>query len=75
MSTMREALYQETLPDGRVRCTLCPHDCRFGDGMRGACGVRVNRKGRMFTLVYDRVVAHLAEPIEKKAPLPLHARL
>lgn len=63
---MREALYQEALPDGRVHCTLCPHECRVRDGIRGACGVRVNRRGRMFTLVHERVVAHVAEPIEKK---------
>jgi pyruvate formate lyase activating enzyme len=62
----REALYYDTMPDGRVRCTLCPHQCRIRDGQRGACGVRLNHGGVLYTLVYDRVVARHPDPIEKK---------
>lgn len=64
--TLHEAAYYDSLPDGRVRCRLCPHDCRMGDGVLGACGVRINHHGRLYTLVYDRIVAHSLEPIEKK---------
>jgi pyruvate formate lyase activating enzyme len=63
---LHEAAFYDRLPDGRVRCRLCPHDCRLGDGLLGACGVRVNHHGTLYTLVYDRVVAHNVEPIEKK---------
>lgn len=66
MQTVREASYYETLPDGRVRCTLCPHECRILDGSRGACAVRVNRRGRLLTLVGRRLVARAVDPIEKK---------
>lgn len=66
MVTVREASFYETLPDGRVRCTLCPHECRILDGSRGACAVRVNARGRLFTLVGRRVVAQAVDPIEKK---------
>jgi pyruvate formate lyase activating enzyme len=63
---IHEASYYEPDRDERVRCTLCPHDCRIPDGAKGACGVRVNHKGTLATLVYDRVVARHVEPIEKK---------
>ncbi len=63
---LREALHSERLPDGRVHCRLCPHECRISDGVIGACGVRVNHHGTLFTLVYDRVAAHHVDPIEKK---------
>jgi pyruvate formate lyase activating enzyme len=66
MPALREALFYETLPGGRVRCTLCPHRCSLPDGYRGACGVRVHHAGKLYTLVYDRVVAANADPIEKK---------
>lgn len=62
----REAMYYERLRDGRVHCRLCPHECRIVDGVIGACGVRVNRQGTLYTLVYDRVAAHHVDPIEKK---------
>lgn len=63
---MREALFYETLEHQRVRCTLCPHFCVIAPGRRGACGVRVNRDGKLYTLVADRVVSQEVDPVEKK---------
>jgi pyruvate formate lyase activating enzyme len=63
---LHEAWFYERLTDGRVRCTLCPHDCRIADGSRGACAIRYNDGGVLYTLVYDRIVASNLEPIEKK---------
>jgi pyruvate formate lyase activating enzyme len=63
---MREALFQTQLDDGRVLCTLCPHDCRLADGQRGACGVRIQLDGTLWTMVGDRVVSSGVDPIEKK---------
>jgi pyruvate formate lyase activating enzyme len=64
--SVHEASWYEPGPRGRVRCTLCPHRCVIADGAKGACGVRVQRGGKLYTLVYDRVVARGVEPIEKK---------
>ncbi len=66
METSHEAAFYETLPDGRVLCILCPHDCRISQGGRGACGVRYNSGGKLYTLVYDRVVSRTVDPVEKK---------
>jgi pyruvate formate lyase activating enzyme len=66
MRTHREASFYETLAGDRARCTLCPHDCRIVDGGRGACGMRVNRRGKLYTLAYHKAVARNLEPIEKK---------
>lgn len=63
---LHEARFYETLANGKVLCTLCPHDCRINDGARGACGVRYNHGGHLYTLVYDKVVAREVNPIEKK---------
>ena len=65
-SGLREAMFYDTQPDGRVHCRLCPHDCRIADGVIGACGVRVNHHGTLYTLVYDRITAWNVDPIEKK---------
>ena len=66
MTALHEARYYEPLPDGKVLCTLCPHDCRIPEGARGACGVRYHHHGHLYTLVYDKVVAREVNPIEKK---------
>ncbi|MBU0762867.1 MAG: AmmeMemoRadiSam system radical SAM enzyme [Candidatus Altiarchaeota archaeon] len=62
---MHEALFYKT--DGRVlRCGLCPHRCVIPDGRRGLCGVRENRGGILYSLVYGRPCAMHVDPIEKK---------
>jgi len=66
MTALHEARFYEPLADGKVLCTLCPHDCRIPDGARGACGVRYHHHGHLYTLVYDKVVAREVNPIEKK---------
>jgi len=66
MPAVHEARHWQPLEGGRVLCTLCPHDCRIGPGGRGACAVRYNEDGRLYTLVYDKVVARHLDPIEKK---------
>lgn len=63
---MHPASLWKKLPDGRVSCRLCSHFCRIEDGRRGRCGVRVNKGGELFTLVYDRVAAANLDPVEKK---------
>lgn len=65
-SDLQAALYYESMPDGFVRCTLCPHDCKIAPDRRGACGVRINRGGQLFTLVGNRIVSAEIDPIEKK---------
>ena len=50
----------------RVVCDLCPRYCRVGDGQAGFCFIRVNRKGRLYSLGYGRPAALQIDPIEKK---------
>lgn len=63
---MREALLYDRLADGRTACRLCRHRCVIAEGARGLCGVRENRGGLLYTLVYGRLVAGRADPVEKK---------
>ncbi len=60
------ARYWEKLEDGRVRCTLCPHRCTISDGRRGACRVRENRGGVLYSLSWGRPCSLHIDPIEKK---------
>ncbi len=63
---MRQALLYSRLSDGRVRCALCEHRCTIAPGARGRCGVRENRQGVLYSLVYGRLAAKSVDPIEKK---------
>ncbi|MDH5702635.1 MAG: AmmeMemoRadiSam system radical SAM enzyme [Aigarchaeota archaeon] len=63
---MREAMFYEKLGDNAVRCNLCSHRCIIADPKTGICGVRENRNGMLYSLVYGKVVARAVDPIEKK---------
>ncbi|MFN3505257.1 MAG: AmmeMemoRadiSam system radical SAM enzyme [Caldimicrobium sp.] len=63
---MKEALFYEKLEEKKVRCLLCNHHCLIPEGKTGICGVRLNKDGILYTLVYSKVVAENLDPIEKK---------
>ncbi len=61
-----EAKFYEKLENRKIKCKLCPRECKVGDRERGYCGVRENRGGTYYTLVHSRVCAAHVDPIEKK---------
>ncbi len=63
---MKEALLYKKLSDKRVSCFLCSHFCSIDNFHRGICGVRENREGILYSLVYGKVIAENIDPIEKK---------
>lgn len=63
---MKEAMLYEKLENQAVRCMLCAHRCQIKPGKRGICGVRQNRDGVLYTLVYGQAISAAVDPIEKK---------
>ncbi|WP_298272828.1 AmmeMemoRadiSam system radical SAM enzyme [Geobacter sp.] len=63
---MREASFYSKDEGGTVNCALCRFRCTIPDGGRGICGVRENRGGVLYSLVYGKAVAEHVDPIEKK---------
>jgi pyruvate formate lyase activating enzyme len=64
---LKEAMFYEKLDDNLVNCNLCAHRCRkIADSKRGICGVRENKGGKLYSLVYGKIIARSIDPIEKK---------
>jgi pyruvate formate lyase activating enzyme len=63
---LHEAQWYKPLDGKSVQCVLCPRNCVVQDGRRGHCGVRENRGGKYYSLVYGRPVSVHIDPIEKK---------
>ena len=59
------ALYKKE-KQSTVRCLACSHKCLIPEAKVGICGVRKNIKGKLYLLVYGKVVAANVDPIEKK---------
>jgi pyruvate formate lyase activating enzyme len=60
------AQYYKKLEDLEIECQLCPRKCVVGERERGYCGVRENKGGEYFTLVYGNPCSANIDPIEKK---------
>lgn len=63
---MKEAMFYKPEQNNRVRCGLCRFNCLISDGACGICAVRENRSGKLYSLVYGKVIAEHIDPIEKK---------
>ena len=63
---IREAMLYEKIGDKRVHCNLCAHRCTIKPDKRGFCGVRENKEGTLYSLVYGKIIAEHIDPIEKK---------
>lgn len=63
---VRAALWEVWRGGPRVHCYLCAHHCRIDLGALGRCGVRQNRDGVLYTLVYGCPVSTAVDPVEKK---------
>jgi len=63
---MKEAMLYSPLEEGKVKCHLCSHRCVISPSQRGVCGVRENREGKLFSLVFGRAISMNIDPIEKK---------
>lgn len=61
-----EALHYKKLKNGVVQCSLCPWFCVLKNEQRGNCKVRLNRGGKLYTLVYGNPCSANVDPIEKK---------
>lgn len=63
---MKEAILYKKFSLKAVQCRACPNFCMITPGNRGKCGVRENKNGKLYSLVYGKVAAINIDPIEKK---------
>ncbi len=63
---MKEAMFYRRLDENRLHCFLCAQNCHIGADELGKCGVRQNRDGKLWSLVYAKLIARHVDPVEKK---------
>lgn len=60
------AMLWDALPEGEAQCHVCSHACHIPEGGSGRCGVRVNHKGELRSLVGNVSTSLQMDPVEKK---------
>src|SRR5271169_1511773 len=63
---MKEALYYETWKENKLRCNLCPFECRIKEGEIARCLGRQNIEGKLYAINYAKTTSCAMDPIEKK---------
>jgi len=58
--------YWTKQPDGRLRCDVCPRECKLNEGQRGLCFVRAAEGGEIVLTTWGRSSGFCVDPIEKK---------
>lgn len=64
--TLTEARHYLKLDGNRVQCQLCFRRCIIAPERRGECGVRENRGGTLYSLVYGQPCGIQIDPVEKE---------
>ena len=72
---MKEAMFYKKGENQEVNCFLCHHRCTIKQGKKGICGVRENREGTLYSLVFGKSISESVDPIEKKTPFPFFSRV
>jgi len=62
----KEATLYTPIANDRVKCTACARYCQIPLGKIGLCGIRQNIGGKLYLLVYGKIIAGHVDPIEKK---------
>ena len=60
------ARWWRAMPDGRLRCEVCPRQCTLRDGQRGFCFVRARVGDAIVLTTYGRSSGFVLDPVEKK---------
>lgn len=63
---MKETLLSKKLKDKKVNCFTCQRRCVVAPGEWGTCQTRINKKGKLYSVIYGVVSSVNIDPIEKK---------
>lgn len=63
---MKECILYKKLDDNKVKCIACKQNCIIAKDQTGICGVRLNKEGKLYLIVYGKAVSANVDPIEKK---------
>lgn len=64
---MKQAALYQKLKNKIVRCQVCQRRCLIGEGKIGFCQSRLNKEGKLYTLLYGITNSPIqVDPIEKK---------
>lgn len=63
---MKKARLYKKLGHKQVQCQACSWYCRIAPGKTGLCGVRQNKNGVLYLLVYGKAIGMHEDPMEKK---------
>jgi len=68
---LKSGLHQKQ-DDNIVQCLICERKCKITEGKFGYCQTRINKGGKIYSIVYGLIPAISFNPIEKKPLYHFH---
>jgi pyruvate formate lyase activating enzyme len=62
----KEAYLYSSLEKNKFRCLTCQRRCIIAEEKKGWCRTRINRNGKLYSLIYGEISSLSINPIEKK---------
>ncbi|MFX1522560.1 MAG: AmmeMemoRadiSam system radical SAM enzyme [Promethearchaeota archaeon] len=69
---VKKSRYQIKIDDKFSQCLTCERKCKIQEGKTGFCNTRINKEGKIYTIVYGLIPALSFNPIEKKPLYHFH---
>ena len=63
---MQECFFYKKLDKEKVKCEACNHFCVINKNEVGICGVRKNLGGKLYSIIYGKIISLNIDRIEKK---------
>jgi len=69
---LQTAQYQKKINNNLSQCLTCERKCEIPKGKSGYCKTRINKDGKIYTIIYGLIPALSVNPIEKKPLYHFH---
>ena len=70
--SIKKSKYQRIIDEKCSQCLTCERQCKIQEGKSGFCKTRINKEGKIYSIVYGLIPALSCNPIEKKPLYHFH---
>ncbi|MDD4353799.1 MAG: AmmeMemoRadiSam system radical SAM enzyme [Candidatus Nanoarchaeia archaeon] len=64
--SIKDCIFYKSLKNKEVKCLACNHYCIIKNNNFGICKVRKNIEGKLYLMIYGKVISENIDPVEKK---------
>jgi pyruvate formate lyase activating enzyme len=64
--SIKECVFYKKIKENNIKCLACSHYCIIKNNEFGICKVRKNISGKLYLMIYGKIISENVDPVEKK---------